>query len=274
VEIINLKIDQIKKYEKNARTHSKEQIEQLKVSIIKFGFNNPLLVDSDYELIAGHGRLEAARELDFKELPSIVLGHLTLEQKKAYIIADNKIAMNSGWDYDLLISELKELEEGDDLLDSLGFDDDELNSLLSDTFTVSEHERSRNGEGDLEEEEENSEEGSYTRKVEAPIYEPKGEKPEPIELFSLDKTRELIKEISVAEIDSDIKDFLIHSAGRHTVFDYGKIAEYYSHAPKEVQELMEKSALVIIDFNKAIENGFVKLTEELKEAYKDEKNQR
>jgi hypothetical protein len=135
MEIINLKVNEIKRYEKNARTHSKDQVEQIKMSIIRFGFNNPILVDENYELIAGHGRLMAAEEMKRKDVPAIVLKHLTPEQKKAYVIADNKIAMNSGWDFDLLKAELLELGEfdsleDDNILESLGFANFELDSLL------------------------------------------------------------------------------------------------------------------------------------------------
>ena len=84
------------------------------------------------------------------------------------------------------------------------------------------------------------------------------------------KTQSLIQEIQKANISKEDKDFLIKAAHRHTVFDYGKIAEYYAHSDKEVQELMEKSALVIIDFNKAIEYGYVKLSDEVAEQYKDD----
>lgn len=109
----------------------------------------------------------------------------------------------------------------------------------------------------------------YTKKTQAPIYEPKGEKPPITKLFDRSKSDLLLKEIEKSKLPEEVKDFLRHAAGRHTVFDYGQIAEYYAHATKELQALMEKSALVIIDLDKAIENGFVVLCAELAQGYKD-----
>ena len=103
----------------------------------------------------------------------------------------------------------------------------------------------------------------YTQKIKAPVYEPKGEKPAIGELFDYGKTAQLVTEIDAAELPEDVARFLKLAAERHTVFNFRQIAEYYCHAPKEVQNLFEKSGLVIIDFHKAIENGFVHLTEEL-----------
>jgi len=112
----------------------------------------------------------------------------------------------------------------------------------------------------------------YARKIKVPIYEPKNRKPRISELYDASKTRALIKEIACADITDNEKVFLIEAAKRHTVFNYSKIADYYAHATKEMQELMERSALVIIDFNKAIEIGYVKLSNALKQAYLEEKN--
>lgn len=110
----------------------------------------------------------------------------------------------------------------------------------------------------------------YTNKIVSPIYEPKGPKPKVDSLFNSSKTESLLKEIEKApKVPKEVKEFLTVAAYRHTVFDYREIAEYYSHAPAEVQNLMERSALVIIDFKKAIENGFVVLSEKLGKAYLD-----
>lgn len=114
-------------------------------------------------------------------------------------------------------------------------------------------------------------EESYTRKVISPLYEPKGEKPELRELCNLSKVEELLGEIELAKLPDAEKEFLRRAAARHAVFDYEKIAEYYAHAPKKVQVLMENSALVIIDFNKAIEKGFVVLSEKIAGIYRDSK---
>ena len=97
-------------YAKNARTHSPEQVAQIAASIVEFGFNAPILVDSNAGIIAGHGRLLAARKLGLDEVPVVVLDHLTETQRRAYIIADNKLALNAGWDEAVLAAELGELE--------------------------------------------------------------------------------------------------------------------------------------------------------------------
>lgn len=119
-------------YVNNARTHSDEQVTQIASSIKEFGFNNPILTDGENGVIAGHGRLLAAKKLGLETVPTIELSGLTKAQKKAYILADNKIALNSGWDIDLLRIELQELQDTD-LAPVTGFSDEELNALLSGT---------------------------------------------------------------------------------------------------------------------------------------------
>ena len=117
-------------YAKNARTHSDEQVAQIAGSIKEFGFNNPVLVDKDNSIIAGHGRLMAARKLGMDKVPVVQLGHMTEAQRKAYVLADNRIALNSGWDTSMLSLELLELKDNIDL-SLLGFDADELDALLN-----------------------------------------------------------------------------------------------------------------------------------------------
>ena len=124
-------VDSLIPYARNARTHSEEQIAQIAASIREFGWTNPILTDGDNGVIAGHGRLAAARKLELTEVPVIELGHLSPEQKKAYILADNRIALNSGWDEELLKLELQELQGVDFDLDLLGFGDDEIERLLN-----------------------------------------------------------------------------------------------------------------------------------------------
>jgi len=129
-KIEHLGIESLIPYARNARTHSDEQIAQIAGSIKEFGFNNPVLIDKDNGVIAGHGRLAAARKLNLKEVPCIRLEHLTETQRKAYILADNRIALNSGWETELLSIELKELQDFGIDLEGLGFDPKELNALL------------------------------------------------------------------------------------------------------------------------------------------------
>ncbi len=123
-------IDRLIPYVRNARTHSAEQVAQIAASIVEFGFNAPILVASDAGIVAGHGRLLAARKLGLAEVPVVVLDRLSETQRRAYIIADNKLALNAGWDEKVLAAELRELEgEGLDLA-VVGFSDDELKDLL------------------------------------------------------------------------------------------------------------------------------------------------
>lgn len=247
-------VSELLPYAKNARTHSKEQVEQIAASIKEFGFTNPILVDGERGIIAGHGRLAAAKKLGLKEVPVLELSHLSPTQKRAYVLADNKLALNAGWDEKLLAEELTALHLEDFDLDVVGFSDDELAELLPD------FESGDGGAGDGSEQ-------TYTKKIEAPIYEPKGEKPALSELYDSEKAKQLMDAIGTSGLPVDVQMFLTAAARRHVVFNYEKIAEYYAHAPAEVQDLMERSALVIIDFDKAIENGFVVMTKEIAEAY-------
>ena len=117
-------------YARNARTHSDEQVAQIAASIKEFGWTNPILVDGENGIIAGHGRLAAARKLGNTEVPVIELTGLSEAQKRAYILADNKLALNAGWDTDMLIEELKELKEMDFDLELTGFSDKEISDFL------------------------------------------------------------------------------------------------------------------------------------------------
>lgn len=114
------------------------------------------------------------------------------------------------------------------------------------------------------------EESKYSAKIETPIYEPKNKKPDIFELLENSKTKRLIREIEQSGVDDVEKRFLIEAAKRHTVFNYEKIADYYAHSSKEMQHLMERSALVIIDFNKAIEYGYVRLCDDIKTQYMED----
>ena len=130
-DIERWRLDRLVPYARNARTHSDEQIAEIAASIIEFGFTNPILVDSDAGVIAGHGRLLAARKLGLAEVPVLVLSHLTPLQRRAYVLADNRLALNAGWNDELLKEELAAIQaEGFDL-GVVGFTDSELESLLS-----------------------------------------------------------------------------------------------------------------------------------------------
>ena len=122
-------VDRLRTYERNARTHSPEQVEQIAASIQEFGFTNPLLVDGDAVILAGHGRLAAAQSLGLTEVPVIVLDHLTATQRRAYILADNKLALNAGWDDELLKLEIGELLGESVDVSALGWSAEELSDL-------------------------------------------------------------------------------------------------------------------------------------------------
>jgi len=116
-------------------------------------------------------------------------------------------------------------------------------------------------------------EQKYTTKIGAPIYEPKNKQPHILELVDKSKTHRLMKEIDQSNLSYEEKNFLIDAAKRHSVFNYEKIADYYAHASPEMQHLMERSALVIIDFNKAIEYGYIQLSDEIRKQYLEEYGQ-
>ena len=124
------KVESLIPYVKNSRTHSDAQVAQIAASIKEFGWTNPILVDGDNGIIAGHGRLLAARKLGHKDVPTIELKDLTETQKKAYIIADNRLALNAGWDNEMLTIELNDLLADGFVLEVLGFDPKELSALL------------------------------------------------------------------------------------------------------------------------------------------------
>lgn len=244
-------------YARNARTHSDEQVAQIAASIKEWGWTNPVLIDEEGGVIAGHGRLMAARKLGIAEIPCIVARGWTDAQKKAYVLADNQLALNAGWDMDLLKVELGELQGLDFDLDLIGFEASYLSDLLS-----------NDEEGDP------SLSDNYSRKIEAPIYEVTGDCPLVSALLDDTKALELKAEIAKADnLPADVKAFLVSAAERHVVFNYRNIAEFYAHADAATQRLMERSALVIIDFNAAIENGFVRLSEGMMEQAELAKNE-
>ena len=228
-------IDSIKPYEKNAKLHPPEQIKQIKKSIEQFGMDDPIGIWKD-EIVEGHGRLIACKELGYTEVPIIRLDHLTDEERKAYTLAHNKLTMNSDFDIDILNDELGNFETID--MSDFGFDLD---------FDSAEQYE--------------DDENPYTTVINIPQYEIKGEEPKFEELFDNIKTNKLIEEIKKSNVTEKQKEFLINAAQRHLEFNYNKIAEYYAHQSKEMQELMEKSALVIIDYNDAIKNGYAELIE-------------
>jgi len=137
-EYTTRKTSELTAYANNSRTHSDEQTKQIASSIKEFGFTNPILIDERNGIIAGHGRLMGANKLGMDEVPCVIMSGLTEAQKKAYVIADNQLALNAGWDLDMLKLEIEALDELEFDIALLGFDDDFLNLLNDDPEDISE----------------------------------------------------------------------------------------------------------------------------------------
>lgn len=129
--IVFRSVDELKPYSNNPRTHSAMQIKQIAASIERFGFTNPILLDGDNGIIAGHGRLQAAQSLGFTSVPCIDLHGLNESEKRAYVIADNQLALAAGWDYQLMAIELAELTKDGFDVSVVGFSDEEIQSIMS-----------------------------------------------------------------------------------------------------------------------------------------------
>ena len=186
----------------------------------------PIVVNKEMIILGGNMRFKASIEAGLKEVP-ILITDLTESQQKEFLIKDN--VSGGDWDWDMLANEW------------------DLNDVTKWGLDLPIY----------------PDEEKYTTKIESPIYEPKGIKPDEIDLYDLKKYNQLIDKIEKSNLDEKKKQFLKIASARHIEFNYSKVAEYYSHEDKEMQELMEDNALVIIDYDKAIELGFVKLFDEL-----------
>ncbi|PXW42065.1 ParB-like nuclease family protein [Klebsiella oxytoca] len=248
LEIVYKSTEQLICYARNARIHTEEQVKQIIRSIQKFGWTNPILIDERGEIIAGQGRIMAADGLAIDQVPCIVLDGLSDAQKKAYRLADNKIPLNAGWDAELLKLEFSELLDSDFDISLTGFSQLEIDDFLIevDAEQIDDDER-------------------YTAKIDSPVYEPSETIPEVTDLYDEEKTLKLVSDIRAASLPEDVEKFLLSAAERHTVFNFNKIADYYSHAPENIQALFEASALVIVDYQQAIEHGFVHMTKRMVE---------
>lgn len=229
-----LKLSDLRKLPGNPRKISADDFDRLKKSIAKFGVipGRPFLVSNrtgENVIIGGNQRFEACKALGIDEVPVHVMAGLSEAEEREIIIRDN--VSNGEWDYRELEREWNIDDLADWGIDTTGMRDEE--------------------------------DDTYTKKIDAPNYEPKNEKPEVARLYDTKKADLFIREIENAMIPEDVAEFLKMAAYRHTVFDYAKIADYYAHAPKEIQELMERSALVIVDYNSAIASGYVVLSESL-----------
>jgi len=246
-----IKLSKLKPNPNNPRVIRDHKFKQLCKSIEDFPKmmrHRPIVVDADYVILGGNMRLRALQFLGFKEIPAdwvSVASEFTEDEKPEFVIKDNT---NFGeWDNEALANE---------------WDDKPLEEWGHDVPTWDESELEGNKIEDSE-----KEYNEYSKKIDAPIYEPKNEKPKIIDLFDDTKTKSLLSDIESSNIDKETKDFLKHAAQRHRIFDFSKIADLYAHSDKEVQKLMEDSALVIIDFDSAIRNGFINLSKDILNEY-------
>jgi len=241
LEIVLIDTDKLVPNPRNANQHDAEQVGQIAGSILSFGWTDPIIIWQDGMIIAGHGRHKAAQMLKVDKVPCVDCSHMNESEARAFALAHNRIARNSTLDLEMLGNELRDLSSQDWSLTDLGFNQSEMDEALAGL------------------QEEIEEEQRYTEKVESPVYEITGEQPAVSALADNAKTDELVAEINQADLPDEITDFLLKAAARHTVFDYRNIAEFYAHADEATQRLMERSALVVIDYDQAIEDGFVKL---------------
>ncbi|NCU71550.1 MAG: transcriptional regulator [Candidatus Fonsibacter lacus] len=224
-------------------------------SLKRYGAARSIVIDEENRILAGNGTIEGAKaagiknvriiDADGDELIAVRRAGLTEDEKIGLALADNRTSDLSEWDGAML----HQLSEEHDI--SAWFDKSELDNLFGTEETI-------------------DEDSPYTNKTTAPIYEPTGEQHKPKQLYDPTKTERLLADIETADIPDDVRAFLVSAAHRHTAFNYSKIADYYATAPKEIQSLFEDSALVIIDFEQAIQNGFVKLDASVEEAFKQD----
>jgi hypothetical protein len=232
----------------NARVHPERNLAAITASLRRFGQQTPIVIDKSNVVRKGNGTLQAAIAMGWDSIDCIRT-ELTSSDAIAYAIADNRTSELAEWDDDILAAQLNGLLADDpDLLDAAGFDEDELAAMLDEI----------DGDGTT-----GGIDDTYTAKIVAPIYEPKGDRPAVSELFDNTKTLQLVADIKAADLPKEVAEFLMLAAERHTSFHFRNIAEFYCHADATTQDLMERSGLVIIDFDKAIECGFVHMTDRL-----------
>jgi hypothetical protein len=254
-------------FQGDLKSLSDENYQKLRRQILSHGFASPINVwkdeDGKLNILDGHQRLKTVKRLadEGYEIPPLPINYVEASSRKE--AKEILLAMTSSYgqmSYEGLNEYLKESEISlDEIEQSMVFPEIDFEEY-KEQFDLNESDGSN----------EKNREQLYTKKINIPIYKPTQEsKPSYESMFDSTKTKILIDEIISKNIPEDIKDFLIAASYRHTTFNYQNIAEFYCHADKQTQELMEKSALVLIDFNKAIEYGFVKLSVDLAEAYND-----
>jgi hypothetical protein len=256
-EAITVPWKDLKPFQGRLKVLSKESFEKLKYRILKGGFRFPPFVwidGNDHYLLDGHQRRAALAKMEKqgykipKDLKVIHIPASSYDEAKEMVLE--------------LISQYGKVTE-DGLMDFTAGMVDDLTSFDFPSFTLDDTPDFE----DPENNEDTEDPENYSRKIEPPIYEPKGEKPEVKDLVDISKVKSLVREIEASILPSHIKSFLRTAAHRHAVFNYENIAEYYAQASKEEQRLFEKSALVIIDFESAIENGFVHMSKEIAKSF-------
>jgi hypothetical protein len=253
----SVRLGDLKPWPRNPKTISKRNAERLLASWNEMGQFQTVAIGPDGEVYDGHQRLSvllAARGAEYM-IDARQSNRALTEDERAKLVLSAHVGTTGAWNWDALSG------WDESLLQDCGFDAALLKELNDDAANLNEMLRSMAGESDDE---------PYSRKIEAPIYEPTGEKPEVSALYDDSKTKALTAAIDASALDDEIKQFLTIAAQRHTVLNFARIAEFYAHADEDLQALMEDSALVIIDFNRAIELGFVQLTERIAEMVRDE----
>ena len=251
-EIEQVAIDLLKHHPRNA---NQGDVEAIKKSLAVNGWYGSVVVNTGTKhILAGNHRVMAAKALGWETVP-VQWVDVTPEEELRILVVDNRTTRIGQDDSTKITDILAELANTPIGLDGTGYSSDDLDALI-DGLT-----------GELEPEQDSN----YSRSIQAPTYEPTGECPEINKLYDTDKQSSLIQAINQANLTDDIKAFLIAAAGRHIVFDYRNIAEYYAHADEQIQKLFEDSALVIIDFDSALQNGFVKMVKQLQSIIGNEK---
>jgi hypothetical protein len=251
-DIEQVAIDLLKHHPRNA---NQGDVEAIKKSLAVNGWYGSVVVNTGTKhILAGNHRVMAAKALGWETVP-VQWVDVTPEEELRILVVDNRTTRIGQDDSTKITDILAELANTPIGLDGTGYSSDDLDALI-DGLT-----------GELEPEQDSN----YSRSIQAPTYEPTGECPEINKLYDTDKQSSLIQAINQANLTDDIKAFLIAAAGRHIVFDYRNIAEYYAHADEQIQKLFEDSALVIIDFDSALQNGFVKMVKQLQSIIGNEK---
>ena len=255
--IRKVKISSLTPDPQNARTHDVKNLTAIRNSLDAFGQRKPIIVakanDGSLVVVAGNGTLEAAKQLGWTDIAvAQVPDDWDADKARAYAIADNRTAELADWDKDQLAATLVDL-------DAVGWSMSQLGFLPGDLeYTADQFDTDDLSDGSI-----------YTQDINIPQYQIVGERPTVDELTDETKADQLRVEIMSADVPEDVRDFLLAAANRHVVFNYRKIAEFYPHASADVQRLMEASALVIIDLDNAIRNGFANFTSRVNELEKE-----